>query len=137
MSLGHSVGEPSCAYANNCQFFSGLTSFQLHSRTLKSIRTGQCDYAIVGGVNLLARPQTSFQFQKLGMLSQEGKCKSFDAGGKGYVRSETIFLQKKSTCRRFYAKFLQAKVNTDGTKDQGISGEVQARLLKEIDLHRG
>ena len=90
---------------------------------------------------MLARPQTSFQFQKLGMLSQEGKCKSFDADGKGYARSETIgaiFLQKKSTCRRFYAKInqiLHAKVNTDGAKDQGItfpSGEVQARLLKEI-----
>ena len=105
---------------------------------INAIRTGQCDYAIVGGVNLLARPQTSLQFQKLGMLSQEGKCKSFDADGKGYVRSETIgaiFLQKKSTCRRFYAKILHAKVNTDGAKDQGItfpSGEVQARLLKEI-----
>lgn len=105
---------------------------------INAIKTGQCDYAIVGGVNLLCRPQTSLQFQKLGMLSQEGKCKSFDAEGKGYVRSETIgaiLLQKKPTCRRFYAKVLHSKVNTDGAKEQGItypSGEIQTRLLKEI-----
>jgi len=106
---------------------------------ITALKTGQCDFAIVGGVNLLARPQTSLQFQKLGMLSQEGKCKSFDAQGKGYVRSETvgaIFLQKKDiTCKRFYAKVLHSKVNTDGAKEQGItypSGRIQSQLLREI-----
>jgi fatty acid synthase len=78
------------------------------------------------------------QFMKLGMLSPEGKCRSFDVDGKGYVRSETIgaiFLQKKSSCRRWYSKIINSKVNTDGAKEQGItypSGEMQARLLREI-----
>ena len=39
--------------------------------------------AIVGGMNLLLKPNTSLQFMKLGMLSPEGTCKSFDASGEG------------------------------------------------------
>ncbi|CAF0706992.1 unnamed protein product [Brachionus calyciflorus] len=105
---------------------------------VQSLKSGYCDYAIVGGVNLLVRPQTSLLFQRLGMLSSDGMCKSFDSSGKGYVRSETIsaiFLQKKSTCRKFYAKILNSRVNTDGAKEQGItfpSGKVQACLLNEL-----
>lgn len=47
-----------------------------------AIRHGQCDAAIVGGVNLLLKPHTSVQFMKLGMLSPDGTCKSFDSSGK-------------------------------------------------------
>lgn len=47
-----------------------------------AIRHGQCDAALVGGVNLLLKPNTSVQFMKLGMLSPEGTCKSFDSSGK-------------------------------------------------------
>lgn len=47
-----------------------------------AIRQGQCDAALVGGVNLLLKPNTSVQFMKLGMLSPEGTCKSFDSSGK-------------------------------------------------------
>jgi fatty acid synthase len=39
---------------------------------INALRTNQCEYAIVGGVNLLSRPQTSLQFQRLGMLSPDG-----------------------------------------------------------------
>lgn len=46
-----------------------------------AIRHGQCDAALVGGVNLLLKPNTSVQFMKLGMLSPDGTCKSFDASG--------------------------------------------------------
>lgn len=47
-----------------------------------AIRHGHCDAALVGGVNLLLKPNTSVQFMKLGMLSPEGTCKSFDSSGK-------------------------------------------------------
>lgn len=46
-----------------------------------AIRHGQCDAALVGGVNLLLKPNTSVQFMKLGMLSPDGACKSFDESG--------------------------------------------------------
>lgn len=47
----------------------------------KAISSGQCESALVGGVNLILKPNTSVQFMKLGMLSPEGTCKSFDAEG--------------------------------------------------------
>lgn len=50
-------------------------------QALHSIRSGQCDAAVVGGSNLCLKPQTALQFMKLGMLSPEGMCKSFDAEG--------------------------------------------------------
>lgn len=46
-----------------------------------AIRTGQCDAAIVAGANLLLRPTTSLQFNRLSMLSPEGMCRAFDASG--------------------------------------------------------
>ena len=105
---------------------------------VQAIKSKYCDYAIVGGSNLLTRPQTSLQFQRLGMLSPDGMCKSFESSGKGYVRSETIsvvFIQPKLTCRKFYAKIINSRVNTDGAKEQGITfpnGKVQASLLREL-----
>ena len=50
-------------------------------QAVNSIRQGHCDAAIVGGCSLCLKPLTALQFLKLGMLSPEGTCKSFDASG--------------------------------------------------------
>uniref|UniRef100_A0A8D3B9P6 Fatty acid synthase n=1 Tax=Scophthalmus maximus TaxID=52904 RepID=A0A8D3B9P6_SCOMX len=87
-----------------------------------AIRQGQCDAALVGGVNLLLKPNTSVQFMKLGMLSPEGTCKSFDSSGNGYCRSEAavvVLLTKRSFAKRVYATVVNAGNNTDGYKEQG------------------
>lgn len=103
-----------------------------------AIRTGQCPAAIVGGINILLKPNTSVQFMKLGMLSPEGACKAFDAAGNGYCRSEAVvavLLTKKSLARRVYATILNAGTNTDGNKEQGVtfpSGEVQEQLIRSL-----
>jgi len=49
---------------------------------LHSIRAGHCDSALVGGANLTLKPAVAAQFLKLGMLSPDGMCKSFDAEGR-------------------------------------------------------
>ena len=49
---------------------------------------GTCDGALVGGVTLDLKPNTSLEFMKLGMLSPDGACKSFDVTGNGYCRAE-------------------------------------------------
>jgi fatty acid synthase len=88
-------------------------------QALSSIRAGLCDAAVVGGSNLCLKPSTTLQFQKLGMLSPDGSCKSFDASGNGYCRSEAvvaIFLQKTSDAKRIYATLVHSKNNSDGNK---------------------
>ncbi|XP_067860263.1 fatty acid synthase [Heptranchias perlo] len=108
------------------------------SNAFHAIRHGQCDAAIVGGVNLLLKPNTSVQFMKLGMLSPSGLCKSFDASGDGYCRSEAsvvVLLTKRSAAKRVYATVVNAGSNTDGFKEQGVtfpSGEMQEKLMKAV-----
>lgn len=100
-----------------------------------AIRQGHCEAALVGGVNLLLKPNTSVQFMKLGMLSPDGTCKSFDASGNGYCRSEAavaVLITKRSAAKRVYATVVNAGNNTDGFKEQGVtfpSGEMQQRLV--------
>ncbi|NXR52975.1 FAS synthase, partial [Hippolais icterina] len=109
----------------------------------KAIRHGRCSAALVGGVNLLLKPNTSVQFMKLGMLSPDGACKAFDASGNGYCRSEAavvVLLTKRSMAKRIYATIVNAGVNTDGFKEQGVtfpSGEMQDRLVRSLYRESG
>jgi fatty acid synthase len=66
------------SYAVDTACSSSLLAFDL---ALRSIRTGQCDAAIVGGASLCLQPSTSAQFHKLNMLSEYGACKAFDVSG--------------------------------------------------------
>ena len=97
----------------------------------------------MGGCSVCLNPATSIQFQKLGMLSPDARCKAFDASGNGYVRSEAvvaIFLQREHTAKRVYATLVHSKSNSDGNKSEGItfpSGQVQARLLREVYSEAG
>ncbi|XP_025199126.1 fatty acid synthase-like isoform X2 [Melanaphis sacchari] len=108
------------------------------SQALYCIRSGQCEAAVVGGVNLLLKPTNSLQFHKLSMLSTKGMCRAFDASGNGYVRSEavvSVFLQKAGVAKRSYATVVEALTNNDGFKDQGItfpSGVMQNKLIQEV-----
>ena len=43
---------------------------------------------LVGGVGLILSPQSTKMFQKAGMLSMDGRCKTLDASADGYVRGE-------------------------------------------------
>ncbi|XP_025419053.1 fatty acid synthase-like [Sipha flava] len=108
------------------------------AQALHAMRTGQCDAAVVGGVNLLLRPTSSLQFHKLSMLSPRGMCQAFDTKGNGYVRSEavvTVYLQKASAAKRCYATVVEALTNNDGFKEQGITfpnGAMQNKLIREV-----
>ncbi|WP_172383282.1 SDR family NAD(P)-dependent oxidoreductase [Streptomyces sp. MNP-20] len=55
---------------------------------LRALRAGECDTALVAGVNVLAHPANSVAYHQAGMLSPDGQCKTFDASANGYVRSE-------------------------------------------------
>jgi len=57
-------------------------------RAIESIHSGSCEMAIVGGVQLMLTPSAYISFSAAGMLSPDGKCKSFDKAANGYVRGE-------------------------------------------------
>ncbi len=73
---------PSMAIDTACS--SSLTSVHL---ACQSLRAGECDVALAGGVNVLS-PPGMIAFAKLKALAFDGRCKTFDASADGYVRGE-------------------------------------------------
>ncbi|EDX03567.1 GD23205 [Drosophila simulans] len=101
------------------------------------MRAGRCDYALVAGVNLILKPIFALQFLRLGIVSHDGACKTFDAAANGYARADTcavVLLQRRKEAKRVYASILNVRTNTDGFKEQGVTfpdGRMQQALLEE------
>ncbi len=76
---------PSLAVDTACS--SALTAVHL---ACASLRAGECGLAIAGGVHIMLTPEPTMGFCRATMLSPTGRCRAFDAGGDGYVRSEGV-----------------------------------------------
>jgi acyl transferase domain-containing protein len=57
-------------------------------QAVRSLRTGESDAALAGGVNLMLTPELSVYMSKVWALSPTGACRPFDAAADGIVRSE-------------------------------------------------
>ncbi|NKB23495.1 MAG: PfaD family polyunsaturated fatty acid/polyketide biosynthesis protein [Kiritimatiellae bacterium] len=79
------VHGPSMAIDTMCS--SSLTALHLAS---ESIRRGECEAAIAGGINLSIHPRKYVQQSQLGMSSTDGRCRSFGEGGDGFVPGEGV-----------------------------------------------
>lgn len=53
-----------------------------------SLRSRECDLAIVAGAGLILGPETFVSMSKWGMLAPDGRCKTFDARANGFGRGE-------------------------------------------------
>src|SRR5580658_1528570 len=122
---------------------SSLVAFH---QACQSIRAGETDSALVGGISLHLHPYGFVGFSKASMLSREGRCRVFDAAADGYVRSEGggVVLLKPLTRaladgNRILAVVAATGVNSDGRK-AGLtvpSHESQAALLREVYARAG
>ncbi|WP_336817459.1 SDR family NAD(P)-dependent oxidoreductase, partial [Burkholderia gladioli] len=59
-------------------------------RAMRAIEAGDCEQAFVGGVNTIVSPELHICFSKAGMLSPDGRCKTFSREANGYVRGEGV-----------------------------------------------
>src|SRR5436305_97249 len=56
----------------------------------ESIRTGESEMALVGGVFVMSSPEYYVMASKTQMLSPDGKCKTFDKSANGIVIGEGV-----------------------------------------------
>lgn len=87
----------------------------------RSLRTGECETAVAGGVNLLMSPAVFRGFDQSGALSTTGACHAFDAEADGFVRGEgcgVVVLKRLSDARRdgdrVWAVVRGSAINQDG-----------------------
>ncbi|MEV7775552.1 SDR family NAD(P)-dependent oxidoreductase [Kitasatospora sp. NPDC086791] len=57
---------------------------------IEHLRRGECDLALAGGVNLYLHPSNYTLMSGKRMLSDDGRCRSFGAGGNGFVPGEGV-----------------------------------------------
>nr|WP_185929342.1 SDR family NAD(P)-dependent oxidoreductase [Paenibacillus sp. SDF0028] len=76
---------PSIALDTMCS--SALTAIHL---ACDSIRKGESEVAIAGGVNLSIHPNKYLNLSRLRFTSSDGRCRSFGEGGDGYVPGEGV-----------------------------------------------
>jgi acyl transferase domain-containing protein/acyl-CoA synthetase (AMP-forming)/AMP-acid ligase II/acyl carrier protein len=74
---------PSIAIDTACS--SSLVAVHL---ACQSLRNGECNIALAGGVNLILTPELTITFSQARMMSADGHCKTFDDDADGYVRAE-------------------------------------------------
>lgn len=111
-----------------------------------ALRTGDCDMALAGGVNVLLSPVTVIAASRARMLSPVGRCKTFDASADGYVRSEgcgILVLKRLSDAERngdrICAIIPSSAVNQDGASS-GLTvpnGGAQQRLIGSVLARAG
>ena len=54
----------------------------------QSLRFGETDLAIAGGVSLMITPELMVSMSKVGFMAPDGRCKTFDAQADGFGRGE-------------------------------------------------
>jgi acyl transferase domain-containing protein/acyl-coenzyme A synthetase/AMP-(fatty) acid ligase/acyl carrier protein len=106
----------------------------------RSLLASECDLALAGGVNLIMTGQLTTAFSNAGMLSPDGKCKTFDAAANGYVRGEgagMIVLKRLEDAERdgdnILAIIRGSAVNQDG-RSNGLTapnGPAQQAAIRQ------
>src|SRR5271166_5238109 len=64
-----------------------LTSVHL---ACESLKRGECEFAIAGGVNTTVHPEKDIVLTQSGFSALDGRCRTFGTGGTGYVPGEGV-----------------------------------------------
>jgi len=94
----------------------------------QALLAGECDTALVGGVNLMLSPGVTLNFGESGALSPGGRCRPFSAEADGYVRGEgclVAVVRRLDDALRDGDRVL-AVVRATGTNQDGRSNGLMA-----------
>ncbi|KAI1768203.1 putative polyketide synthase [Hypoxylon sp. FL1150] len=107
---------------------------------VSALKAGECDGAIVAGVNLILTPESQVAATKTGVLSPTSTCHTFDVSADGYGRAEgvnAVYLKRMSAALRdgdnIYAVIRGTAVNSNG-RTPGItlpSADLQEAVVRK------
>ncbi|MFH0729430.1 MAG: SDR family NAD(P)-dependent oxidoreductase [Pseudomonadota bacterium] len=112
----------------------------------QSLRAGDCDLALAGGVHLIISPEITVFLSRAHVLSPDGRCKTFDAAADGFARGEgcgMIVLKRLSDAVRdrdtILALIRGSAINHDGASS-GLTvpnERAQEDLIREAVRNAG
>ncbi|MET4166365.1 MULTISPECIES: polyketide synthase Pks13 [Gordonia] len=108
-------------------------------QAVRSLRTGESEVALAGGVNMIINPAASLGFDSIGAQAKDGHIKAFSADADGMIRAEgggLLVLKRMSDARRdgdrVLAVIAGSAVNSDG-RSNGLPApnpEAQVDVLR-------
>lgn len=111
-----------------------------------ALRARECSLAIAGGVNLMLSEITAHMLARVGALSPDGVCRTFDANANGFVRGEgaaVVVLKRLSDALAdgdpVRGVLLSTVVNQDG-RSTGLTapnGQSQQAMLRDALARSG
>ena len=109
-------------------------------QAVRSLQDGNCNMALAGGVNAILAPVNSLLMSKAGLLSPDGRCKSFSADANGFGRGEgcgVVVLKRLSDAQRDGDRIM-AVVRGGAVVHNGFSGGItspsgkaQSRVIRD------
>ncbi|WP_419888930.1 SDR family NAD(P)-dependent oxidoreductase [Paenibacillus xylanexedens] len=123
MSYTLNIHGPSQPVETSCS--SSLVAIH---RAVQAIRNGDCETAVAGGVNTILSVDAHISLTKAGMLSADGRCKTFSSEANGYGRGEgvgMIFLKKLSDAQRDH-DHIYGLIRGSGENHGGKAGSLTA-----------
>lgn len=97
-----------------------------------ALRMGHCEQALVAGANLILTPTVGQGAARAGMLSPNGRCKTFSAAANGFVRGEGVaaLLLKPLMRARAEGDRIQAVIRAARSAHGGRAASFTAPNLK-------
>ncbi|MFG2910094.1 SDR family NAD(P)-dependent oxidoreductase [Kitasatospora sp. NPDC048286] len=133
--IAYTLGLNGPALAVDTACSSSLVALHL---AVRSLRLGESDTVLAGGVNVLLDPHSWLAVGRAHMLSPDGRCRTFSADANGFVRAEgcgVLVLKRLGDARRDGDRVLAvirgSAVNQDGASSglTAPNGRAQEAML--------